>query len=102
MALPQPGEGFPAMGINGVLFPVGNQYTLDQAQAKCGNDAKISCCNKVTYTHDINTADIGPLAGVLQDASGGGRGGDGLGLFGQCNDLSANGNRPRNRDGSAT
>lgn len=91
MALPQPGEGVPAAGNNGVQFPVGNQYTLGQAQAKCGNDAKVSCCNKATYTHDINTANIGPLAGVLQTALGGGPGGDGLGLFGQCNDISANG-----------
>lgn len=92
MALPQPGDRVPPTGINDVLFPVGNQYTLGQAQAKCGNDAKVSCCNKVTYTHDINIANIGPLAGVLQNALGGGAGGGGLGLFGQCNDLSANGN----------
>lgn len=85
MALPQPSS-------SDVKFPVHNQYTLSQAQAKCGNDAKVSCCNKSTYTRDINTANVGPLAGVLQTALGGGPGGDGLGLFGQCNDLSLNGN----------
>lgn len=102
MALPQPGEGVSAAGNNGVQFPVGNQYTLGQAQATCGDDAKVSCCNKATYTHDIKTANIGPLAGVLETALGGGPGGDGLGLFGQCNDISANGNCPKERDGSAS
>ncbi|KAJ5764771.1 conidial hydrophobin Hyp1/RodA [Penicillium odoratum] len=83
VALPQPGG-------DGNIFPVKKDMTLSQAQAKCGNDAKVSCCNKSTYTHDINTTNSGLLAGVLQSALGGGPGGDGLGLFGQCNDLSLN------------
>jgi hypothetical protein len=91
MALPhQPSEG----GHSGVKFPVGPKTTLSEAQAKCGNDAKVSCCNKATYTHDITTVNQGVLAGVLASALGGGPGGDGLGLFGQCNDISANGNAP--------
>jgi hypothetical protein len=90
MALPQPSEG----GNGGVKFPVGPKTTLSEAQAKCGNDAKVSCCNKATYTHDITTVNQGVLAGVLASALGGGPGGDGLGLFGQCNDISANGNAP--------
>lgn len=94
MALPQPHE----VGTSEVKFPMHNQYTLEQAQAKCGNDAKVSCCNKSTYTRDINTANVGPLAGVLQTALGGGPGGDGLGLFGQCNDLSLNSRLSRRRD----
>ncbi|KAJ5676466.1 conidial hydrophobin Hyp1/RodA [Penicillium maclennaniae] len=87
MALPS-GEGAPSG--SDVKFPVGNKMTMDQAQAKCGNDAKVSCCNKATYTHDITTVNHGVLASVLQNAIGGGPGGDGLGLFGQCNDISAN------------
>lgn len=92
MALPQPGDG--GAGGSNVKFPVGHKTTLSEAQAKCGNDAKVSCCNKATYTRDITNVNQGPLAGVLQSALGGGPGGDGLGLFGQCNDISANGNRP--------
>jgi len=88
MALPQPGDS----GDNYVKYPIGGKTTLSEAQAKCGNDAKVYCCNKATYTHDITTVNQGPLAGVLQSALGGGPGGDGLGIFGQCNDISANGN----------
>ncbi|KAJ5578795.1 conidial hydrophobin Hyp1/RodA [Penicillium hispanicum] len=77
-------------GDGPVKFPVQKGTTLQQAQAKCGNDAKVNCCNKATYTHDVTTTDKGLLAGVLQNALGGGPGGDGLGLFGQCNDISAN------------
>lgn len=78
-------------GDSNVKFPVKKETTIEQAQAKCGNDAKVSCCNKATYTHDITNVNAGPLAGVLQSALGGGPGGDGLGLFGQCNDIAASG-----------
>ncbi|OQE14734.1 hypothetical protein PENSTE_c033G10216 [Penicillium steckii] len=97
LAMPHTGNGAEGSGDgvgggNGgnIKFPVKKDTTVEQAQAKCGNDAKVSCCNKSTYTHDITTANTGPLAGVLQTALGGGPGGDGLGLFGQCNDISAN------------
>lgn len=59
----------------------------------CGNGAKLSYCNKAPYTHDINTANTGSLAGVLANALGVGPGGDGLGLFEQCQDLGLNGER---------
>ncbi|KAI9041830.1 uncharacterized protein KD926_006375 [Aspergillus affinis] len=88
VALPSPGDDVDSGST--VKFPVDHETTLSQAQAKCGYDAKVSCCNKATYTHDITTANTGPLAGVIQTALGGGPGGDGLGLFGQCNDLSLN------------
>ncbi|KAJ5925768.1 conidial hydrophobin Hyp1/RodA [Penicillium verhagenii] len=80
----------PQHGGDGNIFPVSNGMTVEQAQAKCGNDATVSCCNKTTYSKDITTSNNGPLAGVLQSALGGGPGGNGLGLFGQCNDLSLN------------
>ncbi len=86
------------VGTSEVKFPMRNEYTLAQAQAKCGNDAKVSCCNKSTYTHDFSTVNQGPLAGVLQTALGGGPGGDGLGLFDQCSDLGLNSNLSRKRD----
>ena len=84
IALPQPSD-------NTVKFPTKQGTTLQQAQATCGSDAKVKCCNKATYTHDITTFNNGPLADVLSSALGGGPGGDGLGLFGQCNDITANG-----------
>ncbi|KAJ5612935.1 conidial hydrophobin Hyp1/RodA [Penicillium lagena] len=75
-------------GHSNVKFPVSPKTTIAQGQNTCGNDAKLSCCKRATYTHDINTSNTGPLAGVLANALGGGPGGDGLGLFGQCQDLS--------------
>jgi len=70
------------------VFPVPAGTTMQSAEAKCGTDAKVSCCNKTTYTHDITNDNSGLLAGVLQSAIGGGPGGDGLGLFDGCSDLS--------------
>lgn len=92
VALPS-GDGAPTKGDIKPKFPIKDDTTVKQAQAKCGNDAKVSCCNKATYTHDIKTDNQGPLAGVLATALGGGPGGDGLGLFGQCNDISASGKK---------
>ncbi|KAJ5259591.1 conidial hydrophobin Hyp1/RodA [Penicillium angulare] len=86
VALPQPGDV--NTGGNKVKYPVSNKTTLKQAQNTCGNDAKVSCCNEATYTKDVTNNANGPLAGVLQSALGAGSGG--LGLFGQCNDLSLN------------
>ena len=90
-ALPQSGNGVGNAGNSNVKFPINGQTTLAQGKNACGNDAKLSCCNKATYTRDINTANTGPLAGVLANALGGGPGGDGLGLFEQCQDLGLNG-----------
>ncbi|KAJ5614848.1 conidial hydrophobin Hyp1/RodA [Penicillium herquei] len=74
---------------SGNKFPIGDKTTLQQAQNTCGNDAQVSCCDTATYTHDITDNAVGPLAGVLQSALNGGPGSEGLGLFGQCSDLSA-------------
>jgi hypothetical protein len=93
MALPQSGNGVGDAGNSDVKFSISGQTTMAQGKNACGNDAKLSCCNKATYTHDINTANTGPLAGVLANALGGGPGGDGLGLFEQCQDLGLNGER---------
>ena len=102
VAMPQPGKpswgeddkGSWGEGDKSIKYPVHKDWTIQQAQNTCGNGAKVSCCNKATYTHDIKTKNYGPLAGVLENALGGGPGGDGLGLFGQCNDLSLDGTFP--------
>jgi hypothetical protein len=83
MALPS-GEG------HGVEFPLSKDVTFENAQAKCGNDAVVSCCNKKTVTGSVTDVNTGLLPGVLQNAVGGGPGSDGLGLFNGCNDLNLN------------
>ncbi|BCS25329.1 uncharacterized protein APUU_50040S [Aspergillus puulaauensis] len=87
MASPQSDGG--GAGNSDIKFPVDPELTIQQAEAKCGNDAQVFCCNKAMYTHDITTSDTDPLPGVVQTALGGGPGGDGLGLFGQCKDMTA-------------
>ena len=83
MALPQSGDG-------NVQLPVNNQQmSLQQAQNTCGSNAKVTCCNKKTEVHDTKSFANGPLAGLLQSISAPGT--DGLGLFGQCNDIAASG-----------
>lgn len=86
MALPS-GEG------HGVEFPLSKDVTFENAQAKCGNDAVVSCCNKKTVTGSVTDVNTGLLPGVLQNAVGGGPGSDGLGLFNGCNDLNLNGKK---------
>lgn len=101
VAIPS-GEGV-SNDVGNVKFPVDKKYTVRQAKSKCGNDADVSCCNKVIYTHDISDATSDRLADVIQTALSGGPGGDGLGLFSQCNPLSADGENPlmmRNQTGS--
>lgn len=90
MASPQSDRG--GTDNSEVKFPVDPKITIKQAQAKCGYDAQVSCCNKVIYTHDITTSSTGPLPGVVQTALDGGPGNDGLGRFSQCNDMTAKGN----------
>lgn len=95
IALASPQSDGGGTGNSDVKFPVDPELTIKQAEAKCGNDAQVSCCNKATYTHDITTSDTGPLPGVVQTALAGGPGSDGLGLFGQCKDVTAQGNSQR-------
>ncbi|OOQ82796.1 Rodlet protein [Penicillium brasilianum] len=85
MALP----GAPSGG-NGAEYPLSRDVTFQEANAKCGNDAVVSCCNKKSTTGDVTTLNQGVLANVLGSALGGGPGGDGLGLFNGCNDLNLN------------
>jgi hypothetical protein len=92
MALPSPGDIAPS-GNNGAEYPLSRDVTFQEANAKCGNDAVVSCCNKKSTTGDVTTYNKGVLANVLGSALGGGPGGDGLGLFNGCNDLNLNGKR---------
>lgn len=88
MASPQSGGGTDSSDVK---FPVGPKTTIRQAEAKCGYDAQLSCCNKVIYTHDITTSNTRPLPAVVQTALAGGPGDDGLGNFDQCNDMTSKG-----------
>lgn len=79
VALPQP-------GTDGNIQSIPKGMTVSQAQAKCGDNAKVNCCNKYTTNKDITTNNSGPLSGALQSALA-----QGLGIGEGCNDLSVNG-----------
>ncbi|KAB8072126.1 hypothetical protein BDV29DRAFT_177909 [Aspergillus leporis] len=85
---PSAAAGSGAAHANGdIKFPVPEDYTVKQAAAKCGNNAQLSCCNKVTYAGDTTTIDSGLLAGLLSDLIGSGSGSQGIGLFDECSKL---------------
>ncbi|KAJ5518087.1 hypothetical protein LT330_005809 [Penicillium expansum] len=70
-------------------FPVPDSLTIEQAQAKCGDQAQLSCCNKATYAGDTTDINSGILGGTLSNLIGAGSGASGLGLFDQCSKLGA-------------
>jgi len=74
-------------GNTQVRFPVPDSMTVKQAQAKCGDQAQLSCCNKATYAGDTTDVNSGLLGGTLSNLIGAGSGADGLGLFNQCSKL---------------
>ncbi|PLB35755.1 hydrophobin family protein [Aspergillus candidus] len=95
-ALPQPkdiaddiqnGNGIGNKGNSQVRFPVPDDLTVEQASAKCGDKAQLSCCNKATYTGDSTKVNDGLLSGALSELLGAGSGSEGLGLFNQCSKL---------------
>ena len=95
-ALPQPqevtddvnnGNGVNNKGNSQVRFPVPDDLTVEQASAKCGDKAQLSCCNKATYAGDTTEVNDGLLSGALDHLIGGGAGSSGLGLFDQCSKL---------------
>lgn len=67
-------------------FPIPNSMTVKQGQAKCGDGAQLSCCNKASYSGD--TTHVG---GTLSNLIGSGSASEGLGLFNQCSKLDAQG-----------
>lgn len=81
------GNGIGNKGNNDVRFPVPDDMTVKQAQAKCGDQAQLSCCNKATYAGDTTDVNSGMLGGALSNLIGAGSGADGLGLFDQCSKL---------------
>ena len=74
-------------GNTDVKFPVPDNLTVKQAQAKCGDQAQLSCCNKATYAGDTTDVNSGMLGGTLSNLIGSGSGSAGLGLFDQCSKL---------------
>ncbi|KAJ5573485.1 uncharacterized protein N7459_007912 [Penicillium hispanicum] len=80
-------NGVANKGNTNVRFPVPDNLTVKQAQAKCGDQAQLSCCNKATYAGDTTDVNSGPLGGALSNLIGAGSGADGLGLFDQCSKL---------------
>ena len=80
-------NGIGNKGNTNIRFPVPDDLTVQQAQAKCGDQAQLSCCNKAVYAGDTTDVDSGILGGVLSNLIGAGSGADGLGLFDQCSKL---------------
>lgn len=62
------GNGAANQGNTDVRFSVPDDMTAKQAQAKCGDQAQLSCCNKAVYAGDSS-------------------GGSGIELFDQCSKL---------------
>ncbi|KAJ5196883.1 fungal hydrophobin [Penicillium cf. viridicatum] len=93
-ALPPPsaggagsGNGVGNKGNTDVRFAVPDNMTVKQAQAKCGDQAQLSCCNKAVYAGDTTDINSGILGGTLSNLIGSGSGASGLGLFDQCSKL---------------
>lgn len=68
-------------------FPVPEGMTVKEAQAKCGDQAQLSCCNKATYAGDTTDVNSGILGGTLSNLIGAGSGASGAGIFDQCSKL---------------
>ncbi|KAJ5302573.1 hypothetical protein N7476_009372 [Penicillium atrosanguineum] len=80
-------NGIGNKGNTNIKFPVPDNMTIKQAQAKCGDQAQLSCCNKATYAGDTTDVNSGILGGTLSNLIGAGSGADGVGLFDQCSKL---------------
>jgi hypothetical protein len=78
-------------------FKVPNGMTVKEAQAKCGDQAQLSCCNKATYAGDTTDVNSGILGGTLSNLIGAGSGADGAGIFDQCSKLDVQSKTPKPR-----
>lgn len=87
-------NGVDNKGNTQIRFPVPDDLTIKQAQAKCGDQAQLSCCNHATYAGDTTDVSKGLLAGTLGHLIGSGSGSEGLGLFDQCSQLDVQGKLP--------
>ncbi|KAI1841268.1 hypothetical protein JX266_012504 [Neoarthrinium moseri] len=74
LAAPQVGTDIPS---------IPGDLTVGQADAICGSDTSLSCCNKVDQSGDAISIADGLLSGLLGNALSGG-----LGLFDGCSKLS--------------
>ncbi|KAJ5223521.1 hypothetical protein N7468_008063 [Penicillium chermesinum] len=76
-----------AQGHGGIKWPVPEGMTVKEAQAKCGDQAQLSCCNKAVYAGDTTDVNSGLAGGLLSNLIGTGSGADGAGIFDQCSKL---------------
>jgi len=74
-AMALPGHGGSAAGQ-------ASDNKVEDAVAKCGNDAQMSCCNKINKNQGVSQNNIGVLSNVL-----GAIGSEGLGLGQGCTQL---------------
>lgn len=66
---------------------VPDDMTVEQGVNKCGNEAKLKCCNEANYNSgDVKNAQSG-LLGLGSLLGSNGPNSPGLGLFDQCSDL---------------
>ncbi|EAW07125.1 hydrophobin family protein [Aspergillus clavatus NRRL 1] len=82
LALP-PATGSQAPNVHPV-FDNANQYTLSQAQNKCGEKTTLSCCNHVSSVGDTTSVNYGLLNGLLGNTLSGP---EGVGLLSGCTKL---------------
>ena len=87
-------NGVDNKGNTQIRFPIPDDMTVKQAQAKCGDQAQLSCCNHATYAGDTTDVNKGILAGTLGHLIGSGSGAEGLGLFDQCSQVDVQGESP--------
>ncbi|KAJ5151494.1 uncharacterized protein N7482_010746 [Penicillium canariense] len=80
-------NGVANKGNVAMRFPVPDSMTVKQAQAKCGDQAQLSCCNHATWAGDTTDVNSKILAGTLSNLVGTGSGATGLGLFDQCSQV---------------
>ncbi|KAJ0417918.1 hypothetical protein BJY00DRAFT_315515 [Aspergillus carlsbadensis] len=69
------------------LFAAASAVTVKEGSSKCGDQAQLSCCNKVKYGADTTVVADGLAAGLLSNLLGAGSAAEGLGAFTQCSKL---------------
>lgn len=77
--------------MDGIRWHVPSGMTVKEAQAKCGDQAQLSCCNKAVYAKDTTDVNSNLGAGLLSNLIGSGSGADGVGIFDQCTKLDLQG-----------
>ncbi|RHZ54241.1 hydrophobin family protein [Aspergillus thermomutatus] len=70
------------------VFDNANEYTLEQAQNKCGEKTTLSCCNHVSKVGDTKSFNYGALNGLLGNTLSGP---EGVGILSGCQKISVTG-----------